>query len=882
MHHARRSLRIARSGVRAASSSSAQAIPKVQTDAHSGPSLSVPRTRSWTKPTLPETNAQSSDSQTPGLSLPQKRSWSLPQSKPSPAHSGLGELPDPVRSHASRTPGGRASRPPRPENALSENALPSSTSSARIKQRPSSPDSLEAATGALDAIGSILKSDRIKAASSVLAEGRETKAEEREDDPDDARNKRQQPATRATWVAPAVADDETASRGFTRSDRHNRSQYKERGSLVSRLKDEVVIPSSSRASDSRPAAKAKEEKKRNPKPVKAVTVDVFIPSVVTVGNLAKLLNVKLDNLRRTMIRMGMESEASYDHMLTSDYASLIAMEFNRNPVINDEAAFDIYPPPPHPEPSTLPARPPVVTIMGHVDHGKTTLLDTLRSTSVAKGEAGGITQHIGAFSVPVPASSSSSEPTRTITFLDTPGHAAFSAMRARGASVTDVVVLVVAADDGIMPQTREVIELVKNSNVGLVVAINKVDKPGVDIPRVEKALLGEGIQLEAFGGDVPVVHVSGLTGQGLDQLVETISVLAEMQDLRAEREGVLYGYVLESKVAKGLGPVGTVLVLRGSLKPGQQLICGMTSAKVRLLTDSNGKAVKVAYPGMAVTVSGWKELPNAGDEVLTGSEADIKKALTNRLRKAEIEASLTDLEAINEQRRAEREKRDSDGGEDGTQSREAAEGPKELRLVIKGDVSGTVEAVKGAVAGIGNDVARVKIVSTGVGEVTESDVLRAKTAGGAIVAFNVKVPRPVENEAHSQHVPILTSSVIYKLIDDVKARVIELLPPIIEKRVSGEATVLQLFDIHVKGKQTKQVGGCRVTNGVVAKNKLARVVRNGQIVHEGRLETLKQHKNDVMEIGNGNECGLNLAEFNDLRVGDTIEIYEEVELPGTL
>ncbi|KAI0647229.1 initiation factor 2 [Trametes meyenii] len=582
-----------------------------------------------------------------------------------------------------------------------------------------------------------------------------------------------------------------------------------------------------------------------------------------------------------MIRTGMEAEASYDHMLTSEYASLLALEFHRNPVINDEAAFDIYPPSAHPNPSTLPARPPVVTIMGHVDHGKTTLLDTLRSTSVAKGEAGGITQHIGAFSVPVPASGNSSEPTRTITFLDTPGHAAFSAMRARGASVTDVVVLVVAADDGIMPQTREVINLVKNSKVGLVVAVNKVDKPGVDISKVEHALLAEGVQLEAFGGDIPSVHVSGLTGQGLDQLVETISALAEMQDLRAEREGTLHGYVLESRVAKGLGPVGTVLVLRGSLKPGQHLICGKASAKVRVMSDSIGKTVRVAYPGMAVTVSGWKELPDAGDEVLTGSEADVKKALANRIRKAEIESSLVDLEAINEQRRSEREKREV-GEDEQNGEREGTDGPKELRLIIKGDVSGSVEAVKGAIEGIGNDIARVKVIATGVGDVAESDILRAKTAGGTIIAFNVKVPRPVENEAQSQQVPVLVSSIIYKLIDDVTARVIDLLPPVIEKRVSGEATVLALFDISVKGKKTKQIGGCRVSNGVVAKNKLARVLRNGQIIHEGHLETLKQHKNDMMEVGKGSECGLNLAEFNDLRVGDVIEMYEEVKLPGTL
>ncbi|KAI9065099.1 initiation factor 2 [Trametes sanguinea] len=885
MHRTHRSLRIARLGVRA-SSSSAQAVPKLQANAQNGPAISVPRSRSWATTPQPAAPGKPSGAVGSGLNIPQQRSWSLSQSTPSSSKSNVDNRSEQNRSLGTHDRGSQTSRPQ--ARAAGHNSWNSPARSSKdSNQRKVAANGYGAKPSARSGLDEILRTDRIQAASDSLAKGRQGEAESQEQASkqqqqqhvDNSQDKGKRPVVR-TWVE---ADDDSSSHGSGRGERHNRTQYKDRGSLLSRLKaEEAVIPKHSRVSNARSDVKEK-EKKKAPKEVKKVNADVFIPSIITVGNLAKLLNVKLDNLRRKMIRVGMEAEASHDHMLTSDYASLLAMEFNRNPIVNDEAAFDIYPPPPHPNPSTLPARPPIVTIMGHVDHGKTTLLDTLRSTSVAKGEAGGITQHIGAFSVPVPASGSSSEPIRTITFLDTPGHAAFSAMRARGASVTDVVVLVVAADDGIMPQTREVIELVRNSNVSLVVAINKVDKPGVDIQKVENSLLAEGIQLEAFGGDVPVVHVSGLTGQGLDQLVETISAVAEMQDLRAEREGVLQGYVLESKVAKGLGPVGTVLVLRGNLKPGQHLICGMASAKVRLLTDHNGKAVKVAYPGMAVTVSGWKELPNAGDEVLTGSEADIKKALTNRLRKAEIEASLEDLEAINEHRRSEREKREAEDGEEGAEVPQTEEGPKQLRLIIKGDVSGTVEAVKGSLSGIGNDLAKVKIVATGVGEVTESDVLRAKTAGGVIIAFNVKVPRSVENESHSQHVPILASSVIYTLIDDVKARVIDLLPPIIEKRVTGEATVLQLFDIHLKGKKTKQVGGCRVTDGVVSRNKLARVVRNGQIIHEvGQLETLKQHKSDVMEIGKGNECGLNLADFNDLRVGDVVEIFEEVKLPGKL
>ncbi|KIJ44240.1 hypothetical protein M422DRAFT_104588, partial [Sphaerobolus stellatus SS14] len=337
-------------------------------------------------------------------------------------------------------------------------------------------------------------------------------------------------------------------------------------------------------------------------------------------------------------------------VLNSEYASMLALEFDRNPIIDEEAGFDIFPPPTHPDQSSLPLRPPIVTIMGHVDHGKTTLLDTLRSASVAKGEAGGITQHIGAFSVPV---TSSSDGRSMITFLDTPGHAAFSAMRARGATVTDIIVLVVAADDGLMPQTREVIELIKKEkDTHVVVAINKIDKPGVDAEKIKNALLGEGLTLEDFGGDIPAVEVSGLTGQGLPDLIETISAVAGMADLRAEQTGDVLGFVLESKMHKGLGPVATVLVLRGELKPATNIISGMTHGRVRQLTDSHGQVVKAAYPGMAVTVSGWKELPNAGDEVLQGSDTNIKKALNNRKRRQDMASMLEDAEAINLQRQA--------------------------------------------------------------------------------------------------------------------------------------------------------------------------------------------------------------------------------------
>ncbi|OAX38903.1 initiation factor 2 [Rhizopogon vinicolor AM-OR11-026] len=684
-------------------------------------------------------------------------------------------------------------------------------------------------------------------------------------------------------VADAAQESSRFSAAFTvddhsdvgRNRRSERVNLKDRGSL--RHARDGAIPSHPRMhqTNQKPGSKAKKAKAYS----KKVAVDVYIPTTVSVGQLARLLNVRQTLLQRKMVEAGMAAEASYDHVLTSDYAALLAEEFGRNPIIDDEAAFDIYPPAPHPDPTTLPTRPPIITIMGHVDHGKTTLLDTLRSASVAAGEAGGITQHIGAFSVPVKGSSSGS-----ITFLDTPGHAAFSAMRSRGASVTDIIVLVVAADDGVMPQTKEVIELIKaeHGKVGVIVAINKVDKPEADVEKVQHALLAEGIQLEAFGGDIPSIEVSGLTGQGLDDLIETLSLMAEVQDLRAEQDGPAYGHVIESKMHKGLGSTATVLVSRGRLISGAHILAGTSCGKVRLMSDSSGAPVKAAYPGMAVTVSGWRSLPGAGDEVVQGSEGDVKKALANRVRKKEVETVLVDAEAINVARAAERERVRSEEDKSHGVKNESDGGPKELRLVIKGDVSGSVEAVVGALEGIGNNKARVKVVSTGVGDVMESDVMMAKAVEGMIIAFSVNTPRLAEGAAAQNHVPIYSSKIIYRIMDEVRDRVTALLPCTYETKVTGEATVLQLFDIHVKGKTTKKIAGCRVSNGTIEKSKGARVVRNGQVIYEGTFEALKQQKKDVPEVKKGTECGISLQDFEDLRDGDLIQMYQTIEIPGVL
>lgn len=633
--------------------------------------------------------------------------------------------------------------------------------------------------------------------------------------------------------------------------------------------------------------------------VEDTSKDVYIPSAISVSNLARLLNIRIGRLQDKMYVVGMD-ESAYDHILTADDASLLALEFGLNPIINEDAAFDIYPEHPHPNPSTLPLRPPVVTIMGHVDHGKTTLLDTLRSASVAAGEAGGITQHIGAFSVPLQSNANTSPGApRTVTFLDTPGHAAFSAMRARGAGVTDIIVLVVAADDGVMPQTKEVIELTRKGGndgeggVQLVVAINKCDKPGVDKEKVKHALLAEGVQLEEFGGDVPAVEVSGLTGAGLDTLTETLSTLAEMAELRAEVDIRAHGRVLESRVDKGRGPVATVLIQRGSLKAGSALAAGTAWARVRQMTDDKGRPIKIARPGDAVTVAGWKDVPAAGDEVLQAENEDAaKRAVANRKRVEESRALAQDVERINEKRRMdkvlEEQEREAEGVSvdvvqvDGAPAESNEPEVKELRLVIKGDVSGSIEAVAGALCGIGNKIAKVKIVSQSVGEVSESDVTLAKAVDGMVVGFNVNAPSKVQQIAAQQGVPLHIEGVIYKLMDEIKKRVIALLPVTYEQRVLGEATVQEIFTIALKGRNTTNIAGCRIVNGVIAKHARVRVMREGVEVYDGTIDSLKQQKKEMTEMRKGNECGMSFCKFEEIKAGDHIQTYESVEKPGVL
>ncbi|SPO37031.1 related to translation initiation factor IF-2, mitochondrial [Pseudozyma flocculosa] len=667
----------------------------------------------------------------------------------------------------------------------------------------------------------------------------------------------------------------------------------------------------------RPAA-ASSSKPKAAAPASRPPREVFLPSVVTVSNLARQMNVKMRSLQRVMTESGM-TDTRPDLILAFADAEMLAAEFNLTAVVNEEAAFDILPrDPASPDVyATLPLRPPVVTIMGHVDHGKTTLLDKLRSTAVAAGEAGGITQHIGAFSVPVKraaggsdaAAAAAADAVQTVTFLDTPGHAAFTAMRSRGAAVTDIVVLVVAADDGVMPQTREVIDLVQSlssssssspgsggsgagnmssrrqqGSVQMVVALTKVDKPESDAERVKRELLSAGVELEELGGDIPCVEVSGKTGDGLDELEETLAALAEMADLRAERDGQPDGYVIESKVEKARGNVATVLVKRGCVRVGELLVAGTAWCKVRQILDSQNKPLKAAYPGDPVVVTGWRDLAQAGEEVVgAASEADIKRAVENRKRRLERLAMMKDVEVINEQRRAradeveekarrefeERKRRreermaaslgidsvlaesapGSSGGSDeaAASSKSQADGAqdeaaavdadgdekaadyKTLNLIVKADFTGTVEAVVGAISSIGTSEAGVKIIASGVGPATEGDVAKAAALGGHVICFNVDIPKPISALAARSHPPVVlhSDSVIYRLMDYVSSQVAALLPPEFEQRVTGEAVVSQLFNFSISSKVTRTVAGCKVTNGTVSRSNMVRILRGG-------------------------------------------------------
>jgi translation initiation factor IF-2 len=511
------------------------------------------------------------------------------------------------------------------------------------------------------------------------------------------------------------------------------------------------------------------------------------------------------------------------------------------------------------EKSKLPVRPPVVAIMGHVDHGKTTLLDTIRKDKVAAGEAGGITQHIGAYSVKVDGD-------KTITFLDTPGHAAFGAMRQRGANATDIVVLVVAADDGVMPQTKESIRYCENAGVPIIIAVNKMDKPGVNPDKVKQELTEFNLLPEDWGGTTQYVHVSALKSQGIDELLEAILLQAEILDLRADPKGPIEGVVIESKIEQGRGPMATILVQSGTLNKGDYLVVGETFGRARSLNDHLGVQLNSAGPSTPVQILGLEEAPAPGDRLnIVKSEREAKKIAENRVNERKL------LQATPEKKKVSLEDFFSSAAKEGEEQ-------KILNLIIRSDVQGSYEAIKSAVESLGNAEVAVKVVAGGVGPITDSDVNMAATANGFLIGFNMRPVTSARKLAEDKGVDIKNYSIIYELINDVKLALEGLLDPEFVEEFIGRAEVREVFNIPKAG----VIAGSYVIDGKIAQGCGIRLLRNGKIMHDGKLSSLKRFKDDVKEVKNGYECGISLEGYIDIKAADIFEAYLMIQKKRTL
>lgn len=605
--------------------------------------------------------------------------------------------------------------------------------------------------------------------------------------------------------------------------------------------------------DDRPRRKKKPaQKKQNLSRTSSHLIPIHLPEFITVERLAAAVHVDLGKFLKTLRDLGYE-DPSYDHILDYENSSLICQEFNFEAVAASKDPPDLKPRPlPSPETRvTLPHRPPIVTIMGHVDHGKTTILDWLRKSSVAAAEHGGITQHIGAFSVRMPGSE------KTMTFLDTPGHAAFLEMRRRGATVTDIVVLVVAADDSVKPQTIEAIKHAQGSKVAIIVAINKVDKEDANIERVKQDLARHGIDVESFGGETQAIPVSGKTGQGMVDLEEAIIAEAENLQTQVEFDGPAEGWIIEGGMGAE-GRLATVLVRRGTLRSGDVIVAGKTWSRIRCLRNDAGTLVDSAPPGTPVVVDGWRDQPDAGAEVLQAeSENQAKTVVDLRVDMQERAEIAKDASAINAARREEAEARARQKAWESEQewskmpqwrrpkdnvgwvesANKTTSGPKRIDILVKADVAGSVEAVVNAVSSIGNNEIATNVIDSGVGPVNESDIeyLAATGGEGYIISFNQQDEGGMVRRAEAAGVPILSHTIIYKVTDDLTAKLSDKLSPIVTQKVQGEAEVGQVFTIDAGTKNATKIAGCKVTNGLISRERKIRVLRNKETVFTGKI-----------------------------------------------
>jgi translation initiation factor IF-2 len=557
--------------------------------------------------------------------------------------------------------------------------------------------------------------------------------------------------------------------------------------------------------------------------------------------------VKANEVIKTMMKMGVM--ATINQPIDQDTAQLVVEEFGHTAVrlredgIEEQIKAEVG------ELDLLP-RPPVVTIMGHVDHGKTSLLDYIRRAKVAAGEAGGITQHIGAYQVETPKG--------LITFIDTPGHAAFTAMRARGAHVTDIVVLVVAADDGVMPQTIEAIQHARAANVAIVVAVNKIDKHTADPDRVRNDLGKQNVIPEEWGGDTMFVNVSAHTGQGVDQLLESILLQAEVLDLKAPKDGPAVGAVLESSIEKGRGAVATVLVKRGTLKAGDSIIAGQEFGRVRAMFDAAGQQVASAGPSTPVAVLGLSNAPNAGDDLLVvDSERKAREVALYR------QGKYRDVRLASASKKV-----------DDVFSQMAEQAGANVQLIVKADVQGSAEALRDALSKLGTDEVAVKVIASGVGGITESDVTLAAASKARIIGFNVRADGAARSAMKDNGVEVSYYSIIYEAIDDVKQAISGLLKPEVKEQIVGLAEVREVF----RSSKFGTVAGCLVVEGFIKRGNPVRVLRDNVVIHQGELDSLRRFKDDVNEVRAGTECGIGVRNYNDIRAGDQIECFARVEV----
>lgn len=589
------------------------------------------------------------------------------------------------------------------------------------------------------------------------------------------------------------------------------------------------------------------------KPAQIVNRDVVIGETITVADLANKMAVKGSEVIKTMMKMG--AMVTINQVIDQETAQLVAEEMGHKVVLRRENELEESLMSDRDTGAEKVSRAPVVTIMGHVDHGKTSLLDYIRKTKIASGEAGGITQHIGAYHVKTPNGA--------VTFLDTPGHAAFTSMRARGAKATDIVVLVVAADDGVMPQTIEAIQHAKAANVPVVVAVNKIDKPEADPDRVKNELSQYGIIPDDWGGDSQFVHVSAKTGDGIDALLEAILLQAEVLELTAIESGMASGVVIESFLDKGRGPIATVLVQSGTLHRGDIVLCGFEYGRIRAMRNELGKEVSEAGPSMPVEILGLSGVPAAGDEATVvrdekkarevalyrqGKFRDVKLA---RQQKAKLENMFTNM----------------------------TEGDiSELNIVLKADVQGSVEAICDALLKLSTDEVKVKIIGSGVGGITETDASLAAASNAIILGFNVRADASARKVIESENLDLRYYSVIYDLIDEVKQAMTGMLSPEYKQEIIGLAEVRDVF----KSPKFGAIAGCMVTEGIVKRHNRIRVLRDNVVIYEGELESLRRFKDDVNEVRNGMECGIGVRNYNDVRVGDMIEVFETIEIQRTI